>query len=324
MNVPFPVTVAAHAAALVLVAVACARFARSPRGRSQEGDAAPRRSWGKLVALVLVVSGIGLSADAWIIEPRRLVVREETIDSGAFRGAPLRIAAIGDVHIGGPHMSLSRLADVIERVNAQGAELVVLLGDYIDGHERIAARSLEERADLATGIAMLGRLRADLGVLAVIGNHDVWYDRDSVVAGLEAASIRVLENRHVVLRRGDGSELVVAGLEDATTQSPDYAAALRGAPEGIDRIVLAHSPDPFAGSPQGIALTVAAHTHCGQVLVPFVGRPMIPSPLGQRYACGLIVERGQPLYVTAGLGTSILPVRFLTPPEISLLTLRPL
>lgn len=322
MNVPFPLTIAVHAAALTVAVIAAVRLTRGPRTRAGEGRAAPRRPWWKLAALALFVSGVGLSAYAWIIEPRRLVLREQAIASADYHGAPLRIAAIGDVHLGGPHMPLSRLAEVIERVNAQGAELVVLLGDYIDGHDRLAQRTPKERAMLAEGLAMLGQLRAPLGVVAVVGNHDVWYDRDTVVAGLAAASIRVLENSHVVLRRDDGSALVVAGLEDATTQSPDYAAALAGAPEGVDRIVLMHAPDPFASSPQGIALTLAAHTHCGQVYVPFIGRPMIPSKLGARYACGLVVEDGRPIFVTGGVGTSILPVRFLTPPEISLVTLR--
>lgn len=317
MYVPFPVIVAGHAAATVVFAVVLQRSLRT------DAASKARRPWARRIAASVALGVIALSAYAWIVEPRRLVLHEETIPSRAFHGAPLRIAAIGDVHIGGPHMSLSRVDDVVARVNALDAELIVLLGDYIDGHGRLADRSADEQADLASGIAKLGALRAPLGVVAVVGNHDVWYDRDAVVGALDAARIRVLENAHVVLERADGSKVVVAGLEDATTMSPDYAAALAGAPAGADWIVLTHSPDPFAGSPDGIALTLAAHTHCGQVLVPFLGRPVTPSIFGQRYACGRVVENGEPMFVTAGLGTSILPVRFLTPPEIALVTLRP-
>lgn len=316
MYVPFPVIVAAHAGAAGLLAFVLQRSLRAARAKAG-------RSWPRILGATVVGLGLALSAYAWIVEPRRLVVHEERVQSDAFRGPELRIAAIGDVHIGGPHMSLARVDDVVARTNALDAELVVLLGDYIDGHARLADRSSEEQADLLAGIAKLGALKAPLGVVAVVGNHDVWYDRDTVVRGLQTAGIRVLENAHVVLDRADGSRIVVAGLEDATTMSPDYAAALMGAPEGVDRLVLTHSPDPFAASPRGIALTLAAHTHCGQVLVPLLGRPVTPSVFGQRFACGLVVEQGQPMFVTGGLGTSIVPVRFLTPPEIALVTLRP-
>ncbi|MFO0615855.1 MAG: metallophosphoesterase [Polyangiaceae bacterium] len=316
MSLGLVAIVAAHAAALGLVALAVHR-ARRRRAASA------RRGYARVVALAVALALVGLSAWAWIIEPETLVVREVSVSSPAFEGAPLRIAALGDIHVGGPHMSLSRLASVVSRVNALDADLVVLLGDYVHGHAPPSARTEEERAEVVRGIAELGGLRGRLGVFAVLGNHDVWYDRGLVRGAFEAASIEVLENAHAVVHREGGErDLLIVGLEDATTQTPDYAAALAGAPEGLDRIVLSHSPDPFDVSPPGIALTLAAHTHCGQVRVPFLGRPMAPTRFGERFVCGLVVERGEPLFVTAGLGTSILPVRFLTPPEIALVTLR--
>lgn len=91
--------------------------------------------------------------------------------------------------------------------------------------------------------------------------------------------------------------------------------------EAMDTIVISHSPDPFADMPHGAALMLAAHSHCGQVTIPFVGRPIVPLH-NKRYACHLVEENGNVLYVTGGIGTSIVPVRFLNPPEIVLVTLR--
>jgi len=87
-------------------------------------------------------------------------------------------------------------------------------------------------------------------------------------------------------------------------------------------LVLTHNPDVFPGVPDRVALTVAGHTHGGQARMPLVGRPIVPSTYGERFAIGSVVEGGRHLLVTPGVGTSILPVRFLVPPEISLLELR--
>src|SRR5262249_16857882 len=88
-----------------------------------------------------------------------------------------------------------------------------------------------------------------------------------------------------------------------------------------DTLIISHSPDPFADAPANIALMLAGHSHCGQVTIPFVGRPI--SPLKhKRYVCGRVDEGGRTLYTTAGIGTSIQPVRFLNPPEIVLITVR--
>ncbi len=114
---------------------------------------------------------------------------------------------------------------------------------------------------------------------------------------------------------------MIAGLADFTTGDPDFDSALDGAPEGADTLVISHSPDPFVNMPHGPALMLAAHGHCGQVTIPFVGRPIVPL-VNDRYACGLVEEGGKRMYVTGGIGTSMIPVRFLNPPEIVLITLR--
>jgi predicted MPP superfamily phosphohydrolase len=114
---------------------------------------------------------------------------------------------------------------------------------------------------------------------------------------------------------------VVAGIADAWTGEPDFSAALDGAPADADTIVLSHSPDPFAQMPDGPALMLAAHSHCGQVSVPFLGRPVLPIE-NKRYACHLVEENGRSMYVTGGIGTSMVAARFFNPPEIVLVTVR--
>ena len=131
----------------------------------------------------------------------------------------------------------------------------------------------------------------------------------------------------ISLVSSDGSEMVsvggaiiVAGLADLWTGEPSYAEAIDGAPQDADTLVLTHSPDVLPDLPEG-ALVLAAHSHCGQVSIPLIGRPIVPIE-NKRYACGRVDEAGKIMYVTGGIGTSILPVRFLNPPEIVLITIR--
>src|SRR4030095_10957928 len=110
---------------------------------------------------------------------------------------------------------------------------------------------------------------------------------------------------------------------DLWTRRPDVEGTLRKIP--LDRnpiIMLTHNPDVFPDIPARVSLTLAGHTHGGQVNLPFVGRPIVTSTFGQRYAIGHITEQGHHLFVSSGLGTSIIPVRFRVPPEIVILTIR--
>jgi uncharacterized protein len=190
----------------------------------------------------------------------------------------------------------------------------VLLGDYAGRHESEAERSGAEQQEIIGGVATFAAFMSRYGAVAVLGNHDVWYGRQSITTALQDAGVAALWNRHIVIRRSGGA-VVIAGLADDDTGDPDFAAALDGAPADTDTIVISHSPDPFAEMPRGPALMLAGHGHCGQVTIPLIGRPILPLR-NRNYDCGLIEENGKRMYVTAGIGTSILPVRFLNPPEI--------
>jgi predicted MPP superfamily phosphohydrolase len=137
---------------------------------------------------------------------------------------------------------------------------------------------------------------------------------------LRDQGIDVLTNEHRVLQVR-GQQVVIAGVDDPVTGHDDLTAALAGiAPDAVT-VLLSHTPDLFPQVPAHVDLMLAGHTHCGQVTVPGLGRPMVPSHFGQRYAAGLVVEGGHQLYVTCGIGTAVMPVRFGNPPEVVVLTL---
>jgi predicted MPP superfamily phosphohydrolase len=267
------------------------------------------------VAATSSLLGGGLLGWAVVVEPGRLVVRETQVRSARWPRPPLRIAVLTDLHVGSFRNGLDRLDGIVARTNAQSPDLVVILGDLVI-HDVVLGRFVPPEATAAR----LARLRAPLGVMAVLGNHDWWYDGVRVRAVLEKAGIRVLENDAVPI--GDGSRRFwVAGVGDLWTRPADIPKALAGVPPEDPVILLTHNPDVFPSVPEHVVLTLAGHTHGGQVALPIVGRPIVPSRYGQRYAYGLVVENGRALFVSPGIGTSILPVRFRVPPEISMVTL---
>lgn len=276
--------------------------------------------WWIVAAIAVFETAYWLNIYAWLIEPNQLVVRRVEIVSQHWQGAPINIAVMGDTHVGGPHVDAARMGAIVRRINTLRPELVVLLGDYANGHAPQSARSPAEQQEIEGGIGVFAALNARYGAVAVIGNHDVCYNRATITSALQNAGVGVLWNRNIVIRTASGP-LVIAGLEDDMTGDPDFAQALDGAPANANTIILSHSPDPFAHMPAGPALMLAGHGHCRQVTVPLFGRPILPLR-NKHYACHLVEEHGRVMYVTAGVGTSILPARFLNPPEIVLIRLR--
>ena len=254
-------------------------------------------------------------------EPQRLVVTrsELTLPGWPKELAGLKVALLSDLHVGSPFWDLAALSRLVERTNAEQPDLVLLAGDYqvndIPGGVFVAPE------DIAQG---LGRLHAPLGVFAVLGNHDWWNDGERTRRAFEAHGVRVLEESSVSLQHA-GKSFFLVGLADQITRPSDPAAALASSPPGAPTLLLVHEPDVFESFPRlGLAptLTLAGHTHGGQVWLPLLGRRVVPSEFGQRYAYGHVVESGRHLFVTSGVGTSVLPVRFFVPPEIAMLTLR--
>ncbi len=229
----------------------------------------------------------------------------------------LTIALISDIHAGSPYVGKSRVDQLVLRVNAAKPDMIVLLGDYVI--QTVVGGRFMPPEELAF---LLKDLKAPLGVYAVLGNHDWWLDGPRVRAALAGQGIKVLENENVRVA-ARGARFSLLGLADHIERKPDPISPLAGVPEHEPVIALIHEPDYFPEIPERIALTLAGHTHGGQVRLPIVGSLIVPSRFGQRFVRGLIKEGGRLLYVTTGVGTSIIPVRFGVPPEYVLLTLRP-
>jgi uncharacterized protein len=270
-------------------------------------------------AVGLFVICLGLALWAVAIGPGRLVVKEVDLALVTWpRGMPpLSIAVVSDLHTGAPHIDPAKLDRIVSIINQRHPDLVVLLGDFIV-HGVIGGGRVEPEVTAAR----LEALRAPLGVFAVLGNHDWWYDGERVARALRAAGIVVLEDEAVRLRHR-GHALWLVGLADFDTRASDPARTTSAVPSAEPIIALTHNPDIFPLVPPRVAITLAGHTHGGQVYLPLIGRPIVPSRYGQRYAIGHIEEGGRHLFVTSGIATSIIPVRFLVPPEIVIARLRP-
>lgn len=284
-------------------------------------DLSARKRWGIAAFLVLFEAAYWLNVYVWLVEPAKFEIRHITIADERWHGDPVDIALIGDTHVGSPHVNAARMRDIVKRVSDTSPDLVLLLGDYAAGHRPEAELSERQRQEIRDGIDAFSALHPPLGTVAVLGNHDVWYDRDAISEELMQSGAQVLWNQNVRIRR-PGGDFVIAGLADADTGAPDFEAALQGAPRDLPVIAMTHNPDLFPERPRSIWLMFAAHTHCGQVWLPFIGRAVVPSRFGERYACGKVEEDGGTLYVTGGIGTSILPVRFFNWPEVTFVRVR--
>jgi len=217
---------------------------------------------------------------------------------------PVTVALLSDVHVGSLSMGQARLARIVAQVNAAHPDLIVLAGDFIAGHDPADAAAAPQLVPLA-------RLRAPLGTVAVLGNHDYWTDPARVTATLRAAGITLLANDAV--RRGP---LVVGGIDDEPTghdQMDRTVAAMRELPGA--RMMIGHSPDSAPAMPADIRLLLAGHTHCGQIVPPLLGAVHTASRYGRRYACGVVREGRRIVVIGAGLGTSMLPLRWGAPPD---------
>jgi uncharacterized protein len=271
------------------------------------------------VRAALALGGGALAVYAGWVEPRRLVVRRRVLALPRWPEAlaGLRVGVLTDLHGGVLHSGEDAIARWVARMNAESPDVILLGGDFADAHWLFGGRLAPERI-----AERLAELHAPLGRVAVLGNHDWRAFGMRMWTALADAGIPVLENDALAFG-APGRRFHVAGVADVRHRRPDVARALAPVPGDEPVIVLAHDPDVFPSVPSRVALTVSGHTHAGQIAIPLLRRPFIPSRHGERYARGHVVEHGRHLIVSAGLGPSGLPFRLLAPPELLVLELRP-
>jgi predicted MPP superfamily phosphohydrolase len=294
------------------------RELRRPSGPDESG---PPRLWRKRIRVALAATLLffaGLAFWAILIEPNRLIVHQETIqiDNWPKELSGLHIAVISDVHSGAPFINDRKLQQIVELTNQQNPDLIVLLGDYMSPNSWHS-----HRVEPEVTAARLKDLRAPLGVYSVLGNHDWWYNGERVRHAFEQNGIPVLEDEVAEIKWHDKS-FWLAGLADLWTRPQHISETIAKAPPGATVIALTHNPDIFPRVPQTVPILIAGHTHGGQVNIPLIGTPIVPSRFGSKYTSGHVFENGHHMFVTTGIGTSILPLRFRVTPEIVILTIK--
>ena len=284
----------------------------------------------------LIKTALGLTGAAGIVLPgtaayaameaaNGLSITDYRLSPPGWRaGQRLTITVVADLHAGGPNMGIERVRQVVDTANGLGSDLVVLLGDYFATH-----RFVTEVVSPEAWSSELARLKATLGVYSILGNHDWWHGIEPARAALRHVRIPVMENDAVLLGE-PGARFWLAGLGDQLAYRlghgrfrgvDDLPGTLRRCDTADPVILLVHEPDIFVDVPDRVSLTLAGHTHGGQIRPPLIAPFWAPSAYGARFAYGQIVDQNRTMIVSGGLGTSIVPMRLGMPPEIVRVTL---
>ncbi|KKK34373.1 metallophosphoesterase [Mesobacillus campisalis] len=273
----------------------------------------------KIFGGLIAIGGAGAGGYYYAheIEPKLLEITRHTIQSPllppGFDG--LKIVQFSDTHVGFQY-TLEQLGKLVTKINSLDPDLILFSGDLIDDPYGYG--------DAAQIIGMLSSLRAVLGKYAVYGNHDHGgYGSDLYKRIMEEAGFTLLLNEARPVSLLDGSSIHIAGVDDSMLGKPDIAAAIQGIPQDSFKILLSHAPD-LADSAAGynIQLQLSGHSHGGQVQIPFYG-PLVTPPHAETYPEGFyeVGTNKMKLYVNRGLGTTRLPFRFFSKPELTLFTL---
>lgn len=279
------------------------------------------RGIGVITGAAGAVGGYALLAEPRKIELTRRVIR--------LPGLPPQLTGLTAVQLTDLHygdwVPASFLRRAVEMANDVKPDLFFLTGDYATKPGRRRLRPVME---------MLSGLRPRIGTFAVLGNHDHRCDSALLRRLMGDLGFHLIDNsrRFIGLDRSISAEphdgFCIAGIGDWYCAHQDYPAALGNLPAGMPRILLSHNPDVaeddrLTSSGLRVDLIISGHTHGGQIRLPLLGTPVVPSGYGQKYASGLVTGPVCPVFISRGLGLAVLPLRWGVPPEIAVLEFHP-
>lgn len=267
---------------------------------------------------IVVVAVLAVCVRGFIWEPSQLVERDHSLRLPGWPAScdGLRLDVVSDTHTGSPRNGLDKLDRWVARLADSDADAVLMAGDYV-----ILSVFLGTYIPAEVIAEHLQPLTARKPVYAVLGNHDWWKDGPKVSAAFASAGVRMIDNQAVAIELR-GCRFWIAGLGDLLEGDPDVAGTFAMIDDDAPVLALTHEPDLFPEIPARAALTVAGHTHGAQIDPWPFRRDPAPFVFGSARLKWHIVDEGRHLFVSPGIGTSILPMRLGVLPEISRLTLR--
>lgn len=271
------------------------------------------------IIFTLLILVAAIFSYAYFIEPNSLKIYNQTFKLSCLNGdVPGKFVQISDLHFT-EKTSEKRINQIYDAIRKENPSAVFITGDFISNKNGIAPAK-----------KLAGKISEDYPVYAVFGNWDYWalnYNIDAFKTELENAGAKTLANDAAILEIGD-EKIDLLGVNDPYTSGNtigDLEKAMKKISGGRKNcsMLLAHSPDIVQTANNAeIDLVLVGHTHGGQVYIPFITEKLIPShPDGRGFIKGLYKVGETQMYVNSGIGTSVLPLRFLVPPEVTVITL---
>ncbi|MBY0120888.1 metallophosphoesterase [Bacillus sp. S/N-304-OC-R1] len=280
-----------------------------------------RRSFIKRIfGSVLTMAGLGGGSYYYAghIEPRLLDINKYSIENNSIPKSfhHFKIVQFSDTHLGFQYDE-TQLLSLIQKINNYKPDIIFFTGDLMDAPNKYKKGNLV--------VPMLKSLKAPFGKFAIYGNHDHGgYGSDIYRSMMEKAEFTLLQNANQQIKFLDGSSIYIIGIDDAMLGQPDISKALEGVPENSFKILLSHAPDlADQASKFNIQFQLSGHSHGGQIKIPFIGA-LVKPPFAEKYHEGFYTVGNTPmtLYVNRGIGTTRLPFRFLSKPELTIFTLK--
>jgi predicted MPP superfamily phosphohydrolase len=267
--------------------------------------------------LLIFVALLFLFLALWtvLIEPRWVAKRTINIalpHSGSLAG--LKVAVASDWHFTKRPlwrvMTVERAQQIVAEINESKPDVILLLGDFVADRQYVPTIADSAEEEIAQ---VLGQLKAPKGVYAVLGNHDWWRDGSKMYEAFTKQGIKVVENTSLSL---PGTDAYIVGIGDDFTGHSNPELALKNLSSQKPALLMMHDPASFSTLPSHLnAVAFAGHTHGGQVYLPWLGALVVPGRAPTSWAYGWVEHHANRMYVTSGLGVSIIPVRFNMRPE---------